>query len=388
MKDGACGRGARRDPRHAGGQDPSRGHTAELDDVAERFIRSRGATPTFKGYRGFPGSICASPNAMVVHGIPGPYKLSLGRCRSRSTSVSRSMAGSPTRRAHSPSVRSTRSPRTCSRGPAESLHAGVEQCRPGKRMGDVSSTIQRVAEGAGLSVIRSLVGHGIGRSMHEDPQVPNYGRPGSGPLLEEGMVLAVEPMTTAGHAGVRVGRRRLGDLLPGRLSGRALRVHGRRSRRWPAHSHPVASAPRGASRDPRARDRRERGLTGLAGLSLPGVCPDLVLGLASSPVPTSGLRSSSRSCYHAGSCSNARRMRARERIHDLVAAAMTAARAESPGPAERDHEGQTVGQADVREVQDHPPPRSGAGHLPEQAPQAAPRLGGRTWQESRASTCP
>ena len=87
----------------------------------------------------------------------------------------------------------------------ESLHAGVAQCRAGNRMGDVSSAIQQVAEDAGLSVVRSLVGHGVGRSMHEDPQVPNYGKPGKGPLLEEGMVLAVEPMTTAGGPAVRVG---------------------------------------------------------------------------------------------------------------------------------------------------------------------------------------
>jgi methionyl aminopeptidase len=86
----------------------------------------------------------------------------------------------------------------------ESLFAGVEQCRPGNRIGDVSHAIQRVIEDGGLSVIRSLVGHGVGRSMHEDPQVPNYGRPGKGPLLEEGMVLAVEPMTTAGRPAVRV----------------------------------------------------------------------------------------------------------------------------------------------------------------------------------------
>jgi methionyl aminopeptidase len=86
----------------------------------------------------------------------------------------------------------------------QSLHAGVAECRVGCRMGDVSSAIQRVAEAAGLSVVRSLVGHGIGRNMHEDPQVPNYGKPGKGPLLEEGMALAVEPMMTAGRGGVRV----------------------------------------------------------------------------------------------------------------------------------------------------------------------------------------
>jgi methionyl aminopeptidase len=87
----------------------------------------------------------------------------------------------------------------------QSLHAGVAQCLVGNRMGDVSAAIQQVAEGAGLSIVRSLVGHGVGRSMHEDPQVPNYGKPGKGPLLEEGMVLAIEPMTTAGRPGVRVG---------------------------------------------------------------------------------------------------------------------------------------------------------------------------------------
>ena len=120
-------------------------------------------------------------------------------------------------------------------------------------MGDVSSAIQRVAEGAGLSVVRSLVGHGVGRSMHEDPQVPNYGKPGKGPLLEEGMVLAIEPMTTAGRAGGARRRRRLGDLLPGRLAGRAFRVHGRDHRRRAADPHAVASAGRGARR---ARSRR------------------------------------------------------------------------------------------------------------------------------------
>ena len=91
------------------------------------------------------------------------------------------------------------------RATREALFAGVAQCRAGNRVGDVSHAIERVAEGAGLSVVRSLVGHGVGRSMHEDPQVPNYGRPGKGPLLEEGMVLAIEPMTTAGRPAVRVG---------------------------------------------------------------------------------------------------------------------------------------------------------------------------------------
>ncbi len=177
--------------------------TAELDEAAERFIRSRGATPTFKGYRGFPGSICASPNAMVVHGIPGSYKLGSGDVISIDVGVTLDGWVADAARTFSvgeidPIVQNLLA------ATREALDAGVEQCRVGNRMGDLSSAIQQVAEGAGLSVIRSLVGHGIGRSMHEDPQVPNYGRPGKGPLLEEGMVLAVEPMTTAGHAGVRV----------------------------------------------------------------------------------------------------------------------------------------------------------------------------------------
>jgi methionyl aminopeptidase len=177
--------------------------TAELDAAAERFIRSRGATPTFKGYRGFPGSICASPNAMVVHGIPGFYALASGDVISIDVGVTLEGWVADAARTF-PVGEIDQTAQNLLAATRASLDAGVEQCQPGNRMGDLSRAIQRVAEGAGLSVIRSLVGHGIGRSMHEDPQVPNYGRPGKGPLLEEGMVLAVEPMTTAGRAGVRV----------------------------------------------------------------------------------------------------------------------------------------------------------------------------------------
>jgi methionyl aminopeptidase len=177
--------------------------TQELDEAAERFIRRRGAVPTFKGYRGFPGSICASPNAMVVHGIPGRYRLQRGDVISIDVGVTldgwvadaaRTFPVGDVEPATANLLEATR----------EALFAGTAQCSPGNRVGDVSHAIQRVAEGAGLSVVRSLVGHGVGRSMHEDPQVPNYGRPGKGPLLEEGMVLAIEPMTTAGRAAVRV----------------------------------------------------------------------------------------------------------------------------------------------------------------------------------------
>jgi methionyl aminopeptidase len=178
--------------------------TQELDRAAERFIRSHGATPTFKGFRGFPGSICASPNAMVVHGIPGRFKLSGGDTISIDVGVT--LDGWVADAARTFPVGEIGSvERNLLRGTKAALFAGVEQCRAGNRMGDVSHAIERVAHDAGLSIVRSLVGHGVGRNMHEDPQVPNYGRPGKGPLLEEGMVLAIEPMTTAGRPAVRVG---------------------------------------------------------------------------------------------------------------------------------------------------------------------------------------
>jgi methionyl aminopeptidase len=178
--------------------------TAELDAAAERFIRSHGAIPTFKGYRGFPGSICASPNDMVVHGIPGRYRLAPGDLISIDVGVTLDGWVADAARTF-PVGEIDASARNLLAGTRAALEAGVEQCRPDKRVGDVSRSIQRTAERAGLSVIRSLVGHGVGRAMHEDPQVPNYGRPGKGPRLEEGMVLAIEPMLTAGRAGVHVG---------------------------------------------------------------------------------------------------------------------------------------------------------------------------------------
>src|SRR5580698_9475460 len=178
--------------------------TAELDRAAERFIRSHGAVPTFKGYRGFPGSICASPNAMIVHGIPGPYKLQRGDIISIDVGVTLDGWVADAARTFAVEEVSAQA-RNLLSATEESLHVGVTRCVAGNRLGDVSNAIQRVAEGAGLSVVRSLVGHGVGRSMHEDPQVPNFGAAGKGPLLEEGMVLAIEPMTTAGRPAVRVG---------------------------------------------------------------------------------------------------------------------------------------------------------------------------------------
>jgi methionyl aminopeptidase len=178
--------------------------TGEIDKLAERFIRDHGATPTFKGYRGFPGSICASPNEMIVHGIPGPYRLEDGDVISIDVGVT--LDGWVADAARTFTVGEVdKDARRLLAATEESLYAGVAQCRDGNRIGDISAAIQLVVEEAGLSVVRSLVGHGVGRSMHEDPQVPNYGKPGKGPLLQEGMVLAIEPMTTAGRPGVRVG---------------------------------------------------------------------------------------------------------------------------------------------------------------------------------------
>ncbi|MGH2839446.1 MAG: type I methionyl aminopeptidase [Solirubrobacteraceae bacterium] len=178
--------------------------TGELDKAAEKFIRSQGATPAFKGYRGFPGSLCTSPNSMVVHGIPGTYELSRGDILSVDCGVildgwvadaARTFAVGPV----SPAARKLLDTTEAS------LFAAVEQCRPHNKLGDVSHSVQQVVEADDLSVVRSLVGHGIGRNMHEDPQIPNYGTPGRGVTLEEGMVFAVEPMVTAGRHTVRMG---------------------------------------------------------------------------------------------------------------------------------------------------------------------------------------
>jgi methionyl aminopeptidase len=178
--------------------------TAELDTAAERFIRSQGAEPAFKGYRGFPGSICASPNSMVVHGIPGPYALERGDLISIDVGVVLDGWVADAARTF-PVGPITPIAKRLLDVTEQSLFAGVEQARPGNRLGDISHAIQQTVETEDLAIVRSLVGHGIGRDMHEEPQIPNFGEPGRGPLLEEGMVLAIEPMTTAGRHAVRMG---------------------------------------------------------------------------------------------------------------------------------------------------------------------------------------
>jgi methionyl aminopeptidase len=178
--------------------------TGELDQAAEKFIRSQGAEPAFKGYRGFPGSLCISPNSMIVHGIPGRYELERGDVLSVDCGVILDGWVADAARTF-PVGPITPIARKLLRVTEESLFEAVEQCRPGNRLGDVSHAIQAHVEAEGLSIVRSLVGHGIGRDMHEDPQIPNFGPPGRGPKLEEGMVLAVEPMVTAGRHAVRMG---------------------------------------------------------------------------------------------------------------------------------------------------------------------------------------
>jgi methionyl aminopeptidase len=178
--------------------------TGDLDRAAERFIRSQNCEPAFKGYRGFPGSICASPNSMVVHGIPGPHELKRGDVLSLDVGVVRDgwVADAAITVPVGPVSAEARKLLDTTR---EALLEGTDQVRPGNHLGDVSAAIQRRVELDGFSIIRSLVGHGIGRDMHEEPQIPNYGEPGSGPLLEEGMVLAIEPMVNAGGPLVRMG---------------------------------------------------------------------------------------------------------------------------------------------------------------------------------------
>jgi methionyl aminopeptidase len=177
--------------------------TAELDAVAEEFISSQGGSPTFKGYRGYPASICASPNEMVVHGIPGQFALADSDILSVDVGVT--LGGFVADSAYTFPVGeiSPEAERLLEVGQA-ALDAGVDQCRPGRRLSDISHAVQSVTEEAGFSVVRSLVGHGVGRAMHEDPQIPNFGAPGRGPLLAEGMTFAIEPMITAGAPDVVV----------------------------------------------------------------------------------------------------------------------------------------------------------------------------------------
>jgi methionyl aminopeptidase len=177
--------------------------TQELDELAEEHIRSQGGAPTFKGYHGFPASICTSPNSMVVHGIPGEYRVEDGDLLSVDVGVTLDGFVADSAYTFSVGTISDETQRLLDVGQA-ALEAGISEARPGNHVGDISAAVQRTVEEASFSVVKSLVGHGVGRSMHEEPQIPNWGEPGRGPLLESGMTLAIEPMINAGSAEVFV----------------------------------------------------------------------------------------------------------------------------------------------------------------------------------------
>jgi methionyl aminopeptidase len=177
--------------------------TMEVDRAAEKMIRDGGALPTFKGYHGFPYSICASVNEQVVHGFPSSYELKDGDIFSIDCGVTLdgfvgdTATTVPIGEAADEWLELVRVTEEC-------LDLAIEQCRPGKHLGDIGAAVQQHAESHGYSVVRDYVGHGIGRHMHEDPQIPNYGKPGQGPKIKAGYVFAVEPMINLGSHHTKV----------------------------------------------------------------------------------------------------------------------------------------------------------------------------------------
>lgn len=171
--------------------------TMEVDRAAEKMIRDAGALPTFKGYNGFPYSICASVNEQIVHGFPSNYRLQEGDIFSIDVGVT--LEGFVGDTATTVPVGKVSEDRLkLIRITEECLERAIEQCRPGKHLGDIGWAVQEHAEANGYSIVRDYVGHGIGRRMHEDPQIPNYGRPGLGQKIKAGYVFAVEPMVNLG----------------------------------------------------------------------------------------------------------------------------------------------------------------------------------------------
>lgn len=177
--------------------------TQELNNLAEQYCRDNNAVPAFKGYGGFPYAICSSPNEAIVHGFANDTLLHEGDILSidfgvlydgyyGDAAITLPVGKVNAEKQHLLEVTEA------------SLYAGLEQIRPGVHLSNVSAAVQRIAEGAGFSVVREFVGHGIGRELHEDPQIPNYGKPGTGPILKKGMVLAVEPMINAGTRHVKI----------------------------------------------------------------------------------------------------------------------------------------------------------------------------------------
>ena len=177
--------------------------TIELDRLADRRIRAAGARPGFLGYHGFPNSICVSINDEAVHGIPGKRKLEAGDIVSLDLGLV--LDGFWADMGCTVAVgRASPEARRLMRVTEECLEVAIEHSQPHGHLGDISAAVQRHAEAAGFSVIRQFVGHGIGRAMHEDPQLPNFGIPGTGPELKPGMTLAIEPMVNQGAAEVYI----------------------------------------------------------------------------------------------------------------------------------------------------------------------------------------
>jgi methionyl aminopeptidase len=171
--------------------------TLDVDVAADKMIRDAGAYPTFKGYNGFPFSICASVNEQIVHGFPSSYELQEGDIFS--IDIGATLDGFVGDTAATIPVGTTSEDRLkLIRVTDECLELAIEQCRAGKHLGDIGWAVQSHAEEHGYSVVRDYVGHGIGRRMHEDPQIPNYGKPGKGPKIKKGYVFAVEPMVNMG----------------------------------------------------------------------------------------------------------------------------------------------------------------------------------------------
>ncbi|MFC1967558.1 type I methionyl aminopeptidase [Chloroflexota bacterium] len=177
--------------------------TKELDNIAEKEVKRLGAIPSFKGYRGFPACICVSVNDEIVHGIPGQRVLGAGDIVSIDFgAIYNGFHGDA---AVTVGVSEVNQPAMeLMKNTESALEAGIAAARPGARLGDVSAAVQRFAEARGCSVVREYTGHGIGRDMHEEPQIPNFGMPGTGPLLKKGMTLAIEPMLNAGDWHTRV----------------------------------------------------------------------------------------------------------------------------------------------------------------------------------------
>ena len=176
---------------------------SELDLLAEDFIRSHGATPTSKGYKGFPAATCISPNAMIVHGIPGEYRAKEGDVVSFDIGVTKDGMIADSAATFGVGEITPEAQRLIDVCKA-ALEAGIEAAQLGAMVGDISEAVQTVVEDGGFSVVRSLVGHGVGRSYHEDPQVPNFVMAYRGPELREGMTIAIEPMITAGKPDVYI----------------------------------------------------------------------------------------------------------------------------------------------------------------------------------------